>query len=81
MKAAVEHIREKFAFTERRACHLLLVPVSSFRYQPRRHDASLRERLIELAREKPRFGYRRLLILLREASTTSACIGSIVKPV
>ena len=29
MKASVEHVREKFAFTERRACRLLLVPVSS----------------------------------------------------
>ena len=29
MKASVEHIREKFAFTERRACRLLLVPVSA----------------------------------------------------
>jgi putative transposase len=64
MKASVEHIRQKFAFTERRACRLLLVPVSSFRYQPRQNDNSLRERLIALAREKPRFGYRRLHVLL-----------------
>ena len=34
MKASVEHIRAKFAFTERRACRLLLVPVSSYRYKP-----------------------------------------------
>ena len=64
MKASVEHIREKFAFTERRACRLLLVPVSSYRYRPRQNDNSLRERLIALAREKPRFGYRRLHMLL-----------------
>jgi len=64
MKASVEHIREKFAFTERRACRLLLVPVSSYRYKPRQNDNSLRERLIVLAREKPRFGYRRLHVLL-----------------
>lgn len=64
MKASVEHIREKFAFTERRACRLLLVPVSSYRYKPRQNDNSLRERLIALAREKPRFGYRRLHVLL-----------------
>ncbi len=64
MKASVEHIRTKFAFTERRACRLLLVPVSSYRYQPRQNDNSLRERLIALAREKPRFGYRRLHVLL-----------------
>jgi len=64
MKASVEHIREKFAFTERRACCLLLVPVSSYRYKPRQHDDGLRERLVALAREKPRFGYRRLHVLL-----------------
>jgi putative transposase len=64
MKASVEHIRQQFAFTERRACGLLLVPVSSYRYKPRQNDSSLRERLIALAREKPRFGYRRLHVLL-----------------
>ena len=52
MKASVEHIRQKFAFTERRACRLLLLPVSSYRYRPRRNDDGLRERLVALAREK-----------------------------
>ena len=61
MKASVEHIRAK---SERRACRLLLVRVSSYRYQLRQNDSSLRERLIALAREKPRFGYRRLHVLL-----------------
>lgn len=64
MKASVEHIRAKFAFTERRACRLLLVPVSSYRYKPSQNDDGLRDRLIVLAREKPRFGYRRLHVLL-----------------
>ena len=64
MKASVEHIRSEYAFTERRACRLLLVPVSSYRYRPRRNDDGLRERLVALAREKPRFGYRRLHVLL-----------------
>ena len=67
MKASVEHVATKFAFTERRACRLLLVPVSSYRYRPRQHDDGLRERLIALAREKPRFGYRRLHVLLERA--------------
>ena len=64
MKASVEHVQEKYAFTERRACRLLLVPVSSYRYQPRQHFDNLRERLTALAREKPRYGYRRLHVLL-----------------
>ena len=33
MKAAVEHVREEYAFSQRRACGLLMVAVSSFRYQ------------------------------------------------
>ena len=53
-----------FAFTERRACRLLLVPVSSYRYKPSQDDDGLRERLVALAREKPRYGYRRLHVLL-----------------
>jgi putative transposase len=64
MKASVEHIRSQFAFTERRACRLLLVAVSSYRYKPRQQSDGVRERLIALARERPRFGYRRLHVLL-----------------
>ena len=64
MKASVEHIREEFAFTERPACRLLLVPVSSYRNKPSQNDDSLRDRLMALAREKPRFGYHRLHVLL-----------------
>ena len=63
-KAAVEQMRGEYAFSERRACGLVLLAVSSYRYQSRRNDEPLRIR-VELAREKPRFGYRRLLVLLR----------------
>jgi hypothetical protein len=38
MKAAVEHVQAKYAFSEHRACRLLLVPVSSYRYKPRHRD-------------------------------------------
>jgi len=58
-------MREEHAFSERRACGLVLLAVSSYRYQSRRDDEPLRRRLVELAREKPRFGYRRLGVLLR----------------
>jgi len=64
MKASVEQIQAKYAFTERRSCRLLLVPISSFRYKPRQNNDDLKERLIALAREKPRYGYRRLHVLL-----------------
>jgi len=65
MKASVEHVQEQYAFSQRRACKLLSVAVSSCRYQARNSDEELRTRLVELAREKPRFGYRRLHVLLR----------------
>ena len=42
----------------------MLVPISSYGYTPRQLDDGLRERLVALAREKPRFGYRRLHVLL-----------------
>jgi len=64
MKASVEQIKAKYAFTERRACRLLLVPISSFRYKPRQNNDDLKARLVALARQKPRYGYRRLHVLL-----------------
>ena len=64
LKAAVGQVRGEYAFSERRACGLVLLAVSSYRYQSRRSDAGLRARLVELAREKPRWGYRRLHALL-----------------
>ncbi len=65
MKATVEQLRESFAFSERRACQLIGLAVSTFRYRKRRADGTLRERLVALAREKPRYGYRRLHVLLQ----------------
>jgi putative transposase len=65
LKAAVEQVRQEYAFSERRACGLLAMAVSSYRYRTRRSDERLRARLVELAREKPRWGYRRLYVLLR----------------
>ena len=65
MKAAVEHLKQAFAFSERRACAVLQLPVSTFRYRSSRCDAKLRQQLVSLAGEKPRFGYRRLHILLQ----------------
>jgi putative transposase len=67
LKAAVEQVRQEYAFSQRRACGLMALAVSSYRYQPRRGDEALRTRLVELAREKPRFGYRRLAVLLRRS--------------
>ena len=64
-------MREEHAFSERRACGLVLLAVSSYRYRTRRNDEPLRTRLVALAREKPRFGYRRLLVLLRRTEVVN----------
>jgi putative transposase len=58
-------LREQYAVSERRVCGLLSMAVSSYRYQSSQDDDELCQRLVQLAREKPRFGYRRLQVLLR----------------
>jgi putative transposase len=58
-------------FSERRACKLLEVQRSSYRYEPQPDsNAKLRQELLELARQKPRFGYRRLAVLLARRGWT-----------
>jgi hypothetical protein len=52
--------------SQRRACEVISVDRSSVRYRSvRPDDAIVRVRLQELAAVRRRFGYRRLLILLR----------------
>jgi putative transposase len=56
---------EKFSISERRACELNDMDRSSYRYEPREdRNQQLRTKLTELARQKPRYGYRRLGVLL-----------------
>ncbi len=43
MKASVEHVQQPYALSKRRSRRLLLVPVSSYRYQPRNSNHGLRE--------------------------------------
>jgi putative transposase len=51
--------------SERRACKLLGVDRASYRYEPRPdRNAELREAVVNLARQKPRYGYRRLHAVL-----------------
>ena len=40
---------------------------ASYGYESKRTDEPLRTKLVELAREKPRYGYRRLHVLLRRS--------------
>ena len=63
-------LRSQFAVSERRACQVLDQPRSSQRYaaQPRDEEVALTRRMRELARKRPRFGYRRIASLLRRES-------------
>ena len=60
----MRRLLEEFNSSERHVCELMAVPRSSGRYRSRRDDSQLQERLRELAREYPRFGYRRLQLYL-----------------
>jgi hypothetical protein len=58
-------VMAEHAITERYACRLLEVDRSTCRYEPRPDkNAKLREALWTVARQQPRYGYRRLWALL-----------------
>ena len=55
----------EFRLSERRACKLLGVDRASYRYEPKPdRNAELRGELVNLARQKTRYGYRRLHAVL-----------------
>ena len=56
-----------YGLSERRACRLVGIGRSTLRYwsRARADDGAMRQRLRELAAVRPRFGYRRLHVLLR----------------
>jgi putative transposase len=55
MRKDVAFACERFQVSERRACKVLGMDRSSYRYEPRPdHNAELRQELVELARQKPR---------------------------
>lgn len=67
-RAATRHVMEEFEVSERRACRVLGTSRSSQRRGDpplRSADESMRQRLRDLARERPRYGYRRLCALLQ----------------
>jgi hypothetical protein len=57
LRGDVAFAQSKFHLSERTACTLLDVERSSYRYEPRPdRNAELREELLKLARQKPRYG-------------------------
>jgi putative transposase len=71
-RATVQWVQQRYGVSERRACQLVGIGRSTLRYCPRRRsdEASLRQRLHELAAARPRFGYRRLHVLLQREGMT-----------
>ena len=69
-RQAVIHLCHAYEVSQRRACQVIEADRTSMRYcSVRPGDAELRARLRELAAVRRRFGYRRLLILLRREGT------------
>ncbi len=68
-RRAVTYLQERFPVSERRACRVIGLPRSSQRYQPQvvNREAPLTQRIIELATQYGRYGYRRITALLRNA--------------
>jgi putative transposase len=62
----VSFFQEAFGFSRRRACTLAQISRSVFEYRSRRaEDGSLRERILAWAKQRSRFGYRRIYDMLR----------------
>ena len=65
-REAVAHLRTSFEVSEWRACKVLGADRTSVRYRGQRaEETAVRARLRELAAIRRRFGYRRLLVLMR----------------
>ena len=65
-RLAVSHARESLGLSERKACLLVNISASVYRYRPKEgNDVTLRQRLRELAEQRKRFGSPRLHILLK----------------
>ena len=70
-RKAVAHLTANHGMSERRACKTIDCCRMTVRYKSTRPDDSdLRKRLIALARERRRFGYRRLHALLKRDGHT-----------
>ncbi len=62
----VSHMVSAHGLSQRRACRLANLNLSTWQYKARKQvSTDLRDRIIELAAERRRFGYHRLYILLR----------------
>ena len=63
----IDHITKKMQVSVRRACMVLGIGRSTYHYQPTTTplESALTEKIIELALQYGRYGYRRITALLR----------------
>ena len=61
-------VQERYGVSERRACRALGQPRTTQRYKPKRRidEDAITARIIELACEYGRYGYRRITAMLRQ---------------
>lgn len=70
-RGAVTHLRTAYPVSDRRACRLVQLARSRWQYHPRRpDDGPLAAALAAKAAERPRWGYRRLAVLLAREGWT-----------
>lgn len=65
-RQAVAHLCEAHGVSQRRACCVLQADRSSVRYNSKRiDDAEQREAIKRISKERRRFGYRRINVMLQ----------------
>jgi putative transposase len=72
------YMHDIYRVSERRACRVARIPVSTFRYTSRQEPA-LRLRIREIAQTRVRYGYRKIRALLNREGWKwgkSGCIDS-----
>jgi hypothetical protein len=65
LRQDVSFVGQEMGLSERRACRLLGLDRSSYRHEAVADaDVELRRKIVEMARQKPRYGYRQLHAVL-----------------
>jgi len=64
-RPVVNYLHDTYRVSERRACRVARLPVSTFRYESRQEPrTALRLRIREIAQTRVRYGYRKIRVLL-----------------
>lgn len=69
-RQAVQLLQSALSLSERRACRIIGAHTRTVRYQSKKQDGQLIERIKAIAAERPRFGYKRIYVLLRREGLT-----------